>query len=501
MTIAHGETEPLLANTAHDAPVRSRSRNSKLLVLIACSTFILAADFGFFMAQAPQTAIFEEIICRHHAIQSRGINATIDGVDPCKSELVQGELALILGYRDTFDVLPGILLLLPFGILADRWGRKPVLYLSVLGVLLSETWIRLVCYFSDFMPLRMVWLSGLWRMIGGGDQVASNVCLVMVADIFSEEERSNALFLLQSAVLLAEVLATPLSAYLMTFDPAFPYVLGLIILMIGSLPVFFLPETLEDAKAKKPSQQNVSTDATGPTDPLDKAVLPELVRQIREFKESTRFIWRNRNVCLMIVTMFVSNISRQSSNMLLQYSSKKFNWSIARASLLISLRGIVQLVNFLVLMPALFFIAARYLDLHGKYRDYRLCQASGILSIIGFAAMGLAPVPVLLICGLVIMSLGTTFTVTTRSLVTSLVPPDHVGTLYSAIGISQAIGVFVAGPLFAYLFKLGMHLGNAWMGMPFLQAALFYLVATVAVWRVRIGGSGTDEEQEPLVSE
>ena len=173
----------------------------------------------------------------------------------------------------------------------------------------------------------------------------------------------------------------------------------------------------------------------------------------------------------------------------------------AQASLLISLRGIFQLVNYLVLMPALSFIAARYLNLHGKHRDYRLSQGSGILSIIGFAAMGLAPAPVLLICGLVILSLGSAFTITARSLVTSLVPPDHVGTLYSAIGISQAVGMFVAGPLFAYLFKLGMHLGNAWMGMPFLQAALFYLVATVAVWRVRISRSSRDEEQEPLVSE
>jgi MFS family permease len=151
-------------------------------------------------------------------------------------------------------------------------------------------------------------------------------------------------------------------------------------------------------------------------------------------------------------------------------------------------------------VPGLSFLAARYFNLHGKQRDYRLSQGSGILSLIGFAAMGLAPVPGLLICGLVIMSLGSAFMITMRSLVTSLVLPDHVGTLYSAIGISQAFGMFVAGPLFAYLFKLGMHLGNAWMGMPFLQAALFYMVATVAVWRVRIGRS-TDEEQEPLVSE
>jgi len=152
-------------------------------------------------------------------------------------------------------------------------------------------------------------------------------------------------------------------------------------------------------------------------------------------------------------------------------------------------------------MPILSFIAARYLDLHGKHRDYRLSQGTGILSVIGFAAMGLASFPVLLICALVILSLGSAFGIASRSLVTSLVSPDQVGTLYSAIAISQAVGMFVAGPLFAYLFQLGMHFGDIWIGMPFLQAALFHVVATVAVWRVRISGSSRDEEEESLVSE
>lgn len=39
------------------------------------------------------------------------------------------------------------------------------------------------------MPLRMVWLSGLFKVIGGGDQVISATALTMVADVFSEEER------------------------------------------------------------------------------------------------------------------------------------------------------------------------------------------------------------------------------------------------------------------------------------------------------------------------
>jgi MFS family permease len=176
--------------------------------------------------------------------------------------------------------------------------------------------------------------------------------------------------------------------------------------------------------------------------------------------------------------------------------------TLLQASLLISLRGIFNLVNYLVVMPALSFVAAKYLNLHGKHRDHRLSQGSGLVSIIGFLLMGFAPVPALLICGLVVLSLGSAFLITARSLATGLVPPDQVGTLYSAIAISQSLGILIAGPLFAYLFRIGLHFGGAWMGLPFLQAGLFYVIATVAMWCIRVPRATQDEnEAEPLLSE
>ncbi|KAJ5284869.1 hypothetical protein N7524_000175 [Penicillium chrysogenum] len=479
-----GETEPLLGSATKPA-----QHPKKLLVSIVCAIFLLSADFGFFMSTAPQMAVYEDIICRNYQATLHGAgNDTLipSEPNPCKSEAVQGELALVIGYQNTFDVVPGLILSLPYGILSDRWGRKPLLYLSVLGILLGEIWVRIVCLWSSVIPLRMVWLSAAFKIIGGGDQVLTAIALVIVADVFSEDERATALFRLQSCVQIAEILATPLSAYLMTFGPMFP------------LYPINMHHHRKQVSLETPEQDSGSEQSQPPK---KQAVLQELSRQIREFAQSTRFIWADSNICLMVFVMFVTVMSRQCTNLLLQYVSKKFNWSISRASLLISLRGIFGLVTYLVIMPILGFLAAKHLNIHGKHSDHFLSKGSGVLSVIGFAIISIAPTPAILIGGQVISSIGSAFMITTRSMATSLVQPDHAGTLYSAIAIAQGVGTLLSGPLFANLFRLGMHLGTAWMGLPFFQASLFFVVAVTAVWHIRLGPSprANDEEQEPLL--
>ncbi|KAJ5333075.1 uncharacterized protein MYU51_005157 [Penicillium brevicompactum] len=500
MSDAQQATEPLLPHAT------SARKSKKVVVFIVCAVLLLAVDFGFYMSNAPQLAVFEDIICRNYkeTLHRTGDALTPSLVEgnPCKSEAVQGELALVIGYKDTFDVLPGLLLSLPYGVLSDRYGRRPFLYLGLLGIVLGEVWVRLVCLWSNVIPLRMVWLSALFKVIGGGDVVITAIALVIVADVFSEDERSTKLFQLQSCIFVAEILAAPLSAYLMTKGPMFPYLLSLGLILVGSIPAIFLPETLEDAIAKRTKQ--AEPDQHGPVEPQEsdkRTLIKELIRQAREFGDSTRFIWSDLNVCLMVLVLFVTVMSRQCTNLLLQYVSAKFDWSIGRSSLLISLRGIFALVTYLLLMPAVTFLAAKYLNLHGKRSDHIMSKGSGILSVIGFIAVFIGPNPAFLIGGLVILSIGSAFMVTTRSLATSLVLPDHVGTLYSAIGIAQGVGLLVSGPLFANLFRLGLHLGKAWMGLPFLMAAVFFFFAVVAVWNVKFEQSrATDEEQEPLLS-
>lgn len=92
--------------------------------------------------------------------------------------------------------------------------------------------------------------------------------------------------------------------------------------------------------------------------------------------------------------------------------------------------------------------------------------------------------------------LGSSFSITTRSLATALILPDHVGTLYSAISISQALRTFFSGPISAYLFKLGIHWESFWVGLPFLQSAVLCLVCTIGLCFVRLGGAFRMEDED-----
>ena len=100
---------------------------------------------------------------------------------------------------------------------------------------------------------------------------------------------------------------------MLTFGPMVPFMLSLGLIILGALPTLLLPETLEDAIAKRtkraePDQHGLQPDKI--------TVVQELARKAREFTESTRFIWSDFNVCLMVMVLFVTVMGRQCTCLL-----------------------------------------------------------------------------------------------------------------------------------------------------------------------------------------
>lgn len=294
------------------------------------------------------------------------------------------------------------------------------------------------------------------------------------------------MYRLSAFIILGEMLATPASAALMTISPWIPYLLGLAIVAIGLPIAYFLPETLDRSSSAS------ETD----TEHNEISIVDQLWHQARQFVRLTRFL-RTGNILMALFMFLTTSLSRQSASLLLQYSSARYDWSLAHASLFLSLRGVVNLLTFAVLMPAVSSLLVNGLRLSSTLTDRRMSQASGTLSIIGFAFIAMDATPGLYIVGLVLFSLGSAFVVSTRSLATALVRPEQIGRLYSAAAVVQSIGTLVAGPLFSKLFHIGLE--TSWLGLPFLLAAGLFALATLAASSVKAVEPESGPESEPLL--
>ena len=78
---------------------------STLYIILSISVTILILDIGSFIAQAPQTAIFEDIICKQYYKSLASVHKLNN--EGCKIEPVQSDVALITGWKDTFETIPG----------------------------------------------------------------------------------------------------------------------------------------------------------------------------------------------------------------------------------------------------------------------------------------------------------------------------------------------------------------------------------------------------------
>lgn len=78
-------------------------------MILVASVILLFVNFGDALGTAPQVRIFEEVACRKYksSIGLDGPNGTVvfDG-DICKSEPVQSEVAFVIGWKNTLDILP-----------------------------------------------------------------------------------------------------------------------------------------------------------------------------------------------------------------------------------------------------------------------------------------------------------------------------------------------------------------------------------------------------------
>ncbi|KAB8257987.1 major facilitator superfamily domain-containing protein [Aspergillus pseudonomiae] len=481
------EEEPLLGHV-HDvsSPKHFLSGYQRLLLLVGIS--IVAADFGNALTVAPQIAIFESLICYQPG-----------GGGDCKSPEVQGELALLIGWKDTIDQLPGIILALPYGLAADRFGRKPILLLCLAGLVLEEVAIRLVCWWNAVIPLRMIWVTPIFQIIGGGSQTATAMAYAMITDVVPLEKRASIFYIMAAVVLLGEILATPISAFLMMSSPWVPTLLGVVVQLGGLLAAAFVSETRPD-KCPKPDQPTNTHerqeglqwaggggDGTGQDCP--RSMYQYWKHTVSEYWKHLQGAGGNGwdlNMAYIVGTFLLASIGKQALQLIIPYASNRFMWSIPRASFLVTFKGVINLITLLLILPWLSAKLSRQMSWSPAVKDLRVVQGSSSILTLGALLMALAAQPSIFVAGVCLFGFGWGFYSALRSLATALVSPSQVGVLNSGIGLAQGIGSLVAGPILAAAFRQGLRQEGFGKGLPYLVAGALFFSASAFTCLIRI---------------
>lgn len=131
--------------------------------------------------------------------------------------------------------------------------------------------------------------------------------------------RSTIFFILQATILCSDILAPPLSSILMTKNIWIPCILGILIQVSGTFLTMMLPETLHLSQTKGDPSNESSTQKE-----------PSIAMQ---FKNNLTSIFQNRKITVLVVSLSVLTIGNESIDFLLQYVSKRYDWSIAKVGI------------------------------------------------------------------------------------------------------------------------------------------------------------------------
>ncbi|KAK9418932.1 putative Major facilitator superfamily (MFS) profile domain-containing protein [Seiridium unicorne] len=514
------QTEPevtlpvTLPSTLPSAQSATPKHSSVWRILLPATAVVFILGAGNQLSLAPATAILEKLICDKYYGTSSATAAflgsvaptaqltILDDVDRCKAEPIQSEISFILGWRDVFENLPAILLAMPYGVLSDRIGRRKVMILATIGVVLNDTWIRLVYWFPN-LPIRLVWLSGIWQMIGAGAPTLTSIVYAQVADVCPVEQRPVAFSFIQAALLVPQIVFLPIGSAFMSINPWIPMiattVLGVTAILIACL---ILPET-SPAVAESSGQD-------GEREPLlnrengNAPAKSDVRSRVLEAAKSVKAIYHrassNLAVTCVLISLFVFNFGLQADGvLLLLYASKRLRWTLDAASLLLSLRTIVTLTLLSVVLPALSRFILAWLKIPEKAKNKLLTQVCGLFLAIGAAIIFLANSWVAMIVGQLVFSAGSVFLVPARSLLAGLTEQKHTGALFTLSAVMLHGGFLAAAPTMAATFKWGMKLGDFWMGMPFLISFGCFLTGTMLLSLIVVkDGEPVEDDDESV---
>jgi DHA1 family tetracycline resistance protein-like MFS transporter len=330
------------------------------------------------------------------------------------------------------------------GALSDRFGRRPVVLLSNLGLGLD--------YVVMALAPNVAWLI-VGRTISGMASSSFSTAGAYIADVTPVEQRATAYGKIGMVFGLGFVFGPALGGWLGSFDPRLPFWGAAVLSLLNACYGFFvLPESL-------PQQRRMAF-AWRRANPVGSLVL------LRSHHE----------LFGLAAVAFIGYLAHQVlPNTSVLYMSYRYEWGTAAVGLMLAGVGVAaMIVQGGLVRP----MTARFGE--------RLTLLGGLLSgAAGFFVYGVAPEGWIFCLGIPIMAFWGLAGPATQALMSRRVSPSEQGRLQGAIASINGVTGLTGPALFTQVFAYFIGPGASWglPGAPFLSASLLLVSAAMIAWR------------------
>ncbi|KAH9889144.1 major facilitator superfamily domain-containing protein [Xylariomycetidae sp. FL2044] len=458
-------------------------------IVIICSAMVFLTLVGQNTMGPAKAKIMEENICRelHPDIDIAADAALDDSV--CRGPEVQGKIAMLNGWTLAIECIPGLLLAIPYGAAADRFGRKPILRLAYLGFILTLVWIIMVLALPNVLPIDLYLLNPIFLFIGGG--LIEPVFYTIGADIVPASKMSVVYLQLGAVFHAGELVGAQAGGYLTDRDPWTAMLLGFGVSVLGAMGVFILPETLHlrgvEGSQKGHPLRNTGHDPTAKIELKGKGALGEGMALMKDqIREAVSFLRGNSHLMFLLLALVFSIAGRYIQNLLMQYAAERYGMTWGKASALVSSRSVFVILWQIAVLPLASWALTAKIHLESVLKDVWLGRVAALGLVVGALLVAAATSPAMLVFSLVVLAFGFSFPYIARSILNALVEPDLRGTLNATIGLCDNVGIMLFSPILSALLKRGIELGGSWVGLPFLFAACMFTVSALIIWLFRL---------------
>jgi DHA1 family tetracycline resistance protein-like MFS transporter len=336
------------------------------------------------------------------------------------------------------------------GAVSDRFGRRPIILLSNLGLGLDYVLMALA-------PGIVLLFVG--RVISGITAASVSTAGAYIADAVPSEKRAGAFGMLSVAFGIGFVAGPALGGVLGDIDPRLPFWCAAGLSLCNAAYGFFvLPESLVPER-RAPFQWRRAN-------PVG----------------SLRLLRSHPELYGLAAVNFIEMVAHYSlTGVFVLYAGYRYGWDAKAVGLAISAVGVTSaLVGGVIVRPAV----ARFGE--------RACLIVGLLfGMAGFLLFGLASTGIWFLVGIPVMGLWGLTGPALQGLMTRRVGVDEQGQLQGAIASIQAIAGLIGPFLFSVTFAFFISGAGVLQipGAPYLLAALLMAVAAGAALRITRRGS------------